>query len=804
MTFFPHLPSRPPAVPREAYPSLPDTALRQLPEPLRGELLALPAERDPELYAEALYHFAQRQERVGRLPLAVELYQVLLAGPASAYRNRAQLALDAILGRGAFGARAEFLMRNFAEQASDPSALLAMGVAGAVFRMTRLAALARLTGSVRPGLMTQFLGAGRLASLAGFAVEAPTFTLVHRFGDAALGRSQDRSGEDLARELASSYLTLGGLRLAGAGAVLLAEGQAVPLRHLLHQGGMLTGILLGHRLEEWAGLRPRQAGATTLVDSLALLLQFHVAGRLSRAAFGHDFAAWEAGLDRQAELMTRPPPGSGPRPIPIPNPARRLAWASGGAEVPVPVGPTVLMMSGRGRDGGDDWRAGLFRASNLRLRISPADAYQRRADNAADYVKQVQELTPGHAGVMTEILMGLDLFGSWLEGGDPFRRAIGFRHHAELWRVLANKWTHVSLTVSLTEAFRDQIRRQIRLLAQGSNQRFLAATLEGAPEISRIYSHTLGALVEGSPRERELTQTLLDLLAALRGGALAPNPSVQRGLWLEAFHASLNYAANERLGFAREALRGIQGTRAWLGSADPERQLLGRRYFPLFWNRLAERGHPEQKDPFLSEVQEEVAFLQQSTSPQRVPKETLLAALQAYPHYAEWVFNLLGDHPLQGYMLLNTFLGQARTLRPWISGHSDAEVRETCAASYLRVLSRLNRQAEALRDFPNLPTPIGSDIVAEAWEGIPVFEQRWQGAPGPDAMISALRDYLQLLDLLPPEARFGRELSAESRLKPLVRLSMHQNPTLRRLAEDAMEKILTKFPSGPTEPSGGN
>lgn len=73
-------------------------------------------------------------------------------------------------------------------------------------------------------------------------------------------------------------------------------------------------------MEERLGLRPHHDGATTLTDSLAMLLQFHVAGRLTRQAFGPRFAAWERGLDLQGEALRRLPSfPSGPSPV--------LGWA---------------------------------------------------------------------------------------------------------------------------------------------------------------------------------------------------------------------------------------------------------------------------------------------------------------------------------------------------------------------------------------------------------------------------------------------------------------------------------------------
>jgi len=286
----------------------------------------LERETDPGLFYEGLLGLARRQEAAGRVETAAELYAAVVqeADAVGALRERplrinAQEGLDAILGRGAFGPRAEFLLRNLAQQSSDPAMLFAMGTAGAVFRMTRLATLSRLASTPNQGILTQLMGAGRLASLAGFALEAPAFTLAGRLGNGVLGRRQDWSGTALGRDFASSYLVLGGLKLAGwaSGAAYRSYASPVgavrerPLQTLFQQGGMLGGILLGHALEEQLGLRRPQDGATTLTDSLAMLLQFNVAGRLTLQAFGNRFAAWERGLDLQSEALARAPQGPG-------------------------------------------------------------------------------------------------------------------------------------------------------------------------------------------------------------------------------------------------------------------------------------------------------------------------------------------------------------------------------------------------------------------------------------------------------------------------------------------------------------
>ncbi|MCC6273573.1 MAG: sigma-70 family RNA polymerase sigma factor, partial [Deltaproteobacteria bacterium] len=288
---------------------------RRLDAAERAELAALRGESDPGLFYEGLLAFGAGRERAGRLDLAAEIYAEVAAaaGPESA--ARARRCLDAATGRGAAGPRAEFLLRRFAREASDPAMLAGMGTAGAVFRLTRLAVLGRLAAAPGAGLFSRGFGARALASLAGFALEAPAFTLATKAAGGILGRDQDWSGGVLARELASSYLVLGGLKVAGWGsgaayrrfAGPVGAVRERPLRTLFQQTGMLGGILLGHAAEERLGLRPHVDGATTLVDSLAMLLQFHVAGRLGRSAFGEGFATWERSLDLQSEILASRP-----------------------------------------------------------------------------------------------------------------------------------------------------------------------------------------------------------------------------------------------------------------------------------------------------------------------------------------------------------------------------------------------------------------------------------------------------------------------------------------------------------------
>ncbi len=328
--------------------------------PLRAELEALAREPDRDLLREGLFGFASRQEHEGRLELAAEIYQALGANPNSPLPNasrpasltqRAQARLDALLGHGAAGGRIEFLMRRLSEEATDPAMLAAMGISGGVFRLTRMATLSRLAISPAASVITRGLGARALASLVGFSIEAPLFTTVGRFGHAAMGRDIDWSASAWGRELASSYLVLGGMKLTGWAGASVAESSALRgvsravLRPTIQQGSMLGGILLGRRLEEIAGLRARQPGDTLLVDSLAMLLQFHAAGQLSQTAFGPEFSSWEAAVEARLAALGAPRSQDGPRSGLLPSLATASALSFGGDPAPsgFEMGPLMMV-----------------------------------------------------------------------------------------------------------------------------------------------------------------------------------------------------------------------------------------------------------------------------------------------------------------------------------------------------------------------------------------------------------------------------------------------------------------------------
>ncbi|MDL1873449.1 hypothetical protein FBR05_14810 [Deltaproteobacteria bacterium PRO3] len=367
------------------------TGFKALPWPraAAAELRALQAEDDPELLSRQLLNLGARLEAEGRLELAAELYAAVLGAnlgphsrredeasggfapgqggggrpptslgpmafggaPGSPLQRRAQEHLEAISGRGALGPRAEFLLHRLTQEATDPVTLLALGAGSTAYSLTRLTVLGRLL-QAPAAAWTRGGGARALASLAGFAVEAPAFTCVGRLGHQALDRLPP--GGSWGRDLASSYLVLGGLKLAGWGggaayrrfATSVGAVRERPLQTLFQQGGLLTGILLGHALEERLGLRPPSSGATTLVDSLALLFQGQVASRLAGRVLGRELEMWNRSLDLRSRSGGPRPLGLETSPVPVGPPLPR---ASRPLETPI---PHVYMSTTKGDGGG--------------------------------------------------------------------------------------------------------------------------------------------------------------------------------------------------------------------------------------------------------------------------------------------------------------------------------------------------------------------------------------------------------------------------------------------------------------------
>lgn len=316
-----------------------------------AEITSIAQEADTELFHEALLGVGLRLESQDRLEEAGTIYSALAASENSV-ATRARARLDAISGRGAAGPRLEFLLRRFTREASRPEMLLAMGVAGATFRFTRLALTTRLAGNARN--LWALRGA---ANAGGFFAETLAFTGTSKVAGAAFGVRQDWSARAWLHEWAGGATMLLGLKAMGglsqAAVRRWAQGNGgleIFTRAALPQAGMLGGIFLGHRLETWAGLRRPESNETAWTDALATLLQFNVGARLLHGATGGRLAAWERSLDSHSEAIFRnggTRPRSGGESL---LPTWGLRVFAGAGSTPFEL-PPILMMNQEGGEG---------------------------------------------------------------------------------------------------------------------------------------------------------------------------------------------------------------------------------------------------------------------------------------------------------------------------------------------------------------------------------------------------------------------------------------------------------------------
>ncbi|HEX5034624.1 MAG TPA: hypothetical protein VFW62_09100, partial [bacterium] len=226
----------------------------------RRELAALSRESDSELFHAGLLHLAGRVEGSERAPLAARLYSLVESQSQNpSLRNRAQNRLALFEGGGDFGDRLEFHASHFFAQATDPTALGAMAVGGAAFRVARLGLLGRLLANPAANWATRGFGARALAGGGAFLAESVAFTSAGRGFQALAGKSQDWSLRALGQEWAAGAITLASLRGFGAlggGLYRRIHGNtASPWQALYGQTAMFGGILAAHAAEERLGLR---------------------------------------------------------------------------------------------------------------------------------------------------------------------------------------------------------------------------------------------------------------------------------------------------------------------------------------------------------------------------------------------------------------------------------------------------------------------------------------------------------------------------------------------------------------------
>ncbi|HKX12393.1 MAG TPA: hypothetical protein VJP40_04505, partial [bacterium] len=339
-----------------------------------NELISLGEESDAELFYSGLLNLTGRASRDRHALWTGAVYQSLaeasgaFASIPAKLRSQARVETEVLQGGGTFGRRVEHFSSRFFHEATDPSMILGMGVAGVAFSAVRLGVLTRF--AAQPAAWwSRGLGARALASGAAFPAEVLGFWGTGRAVTAVLHPENLRwDGETLGHELAAQVLTLGLLKLSGAAANGLFDrfhgispvtGAASRLpaftrfsRQAFHQLGMFGGIATGHYAETQLGLRPDTGHLWS--ESFFTLLHFNAGARIAHTVLGPAHAARVQAIEARTQMLNRP---TGPRAGGLFSP-QAFAVTPEGFRLPLgeeagPARPDIVMMSsqesGRGR-----------------------------------------------------------------------------------------------------------------------------------------------------------------------------------------------------------------------------------------------------------------------------------------------------------------------------------------------------------------------------------------------------------------------------------------------------------------------
>ncbi len=302
-------------------PTSDQAALKSIQELLKGaaapvqkELLSILKNRSPEFRWEEMIQLGVRLKADQRLELSAQVLGIAAqAAPVLSQRLHATRELDALLGKGSTGLRAEFLSSRFLSEVTDAKLIVPMLAGTLVGRLAGTVATGRLAQAA-PTWLTRGFGARTSASLAAYFLEVPVF--------AATQWALSGGAHPMEDHLKRAGLTLGVLKLAGGGSqaiggVLtrrLGMGGANPALQVLQQTGIFGGLLTAHRLETAFGWRPETDGATTVTDTLAAMASLSVGANLGMRALGPRFAQFQTEMAARTETLLgqRNPLASGP------------------------------------------------------------------------------------------------------------------------------------------------------------------------------------------------------------------------------------------------------------------------------------------------------------------------------------------------------------------------------------------------------------------------------------------------------------------------------------------------------------
>ena len=337
---------------------------------LGGPLRSLAQESDPQLFYADLFSLAQSREESDPL-FAQTVYQSLITEEAplpavpQGLGAQASHRLEVLSGGGGLGEQMERLAPHVLEEALAPEILLGMTAGSMAFRGLRAGAYGRLMALPRATWWNRGLGARSLATLIGFAAEAPTFTLSTHALRETFGNSTG-SSLALTDQILSGYIMLGSLRAFGSVfqrmSLAWASGPGALdrfTRAALPQAGMALGLMASQGLEIGLGRRERGPWQGHVAELMATFLQFHMASRLAPPLLGRGYQNLEQQMEQSwqhpqgpaspypetwGELWTRLPnlvsESSGPRwvtPEGMEIPANHMAMSNGNSSSQPPL-----------------------------------------------------------------------------------------------------------------------------------------------------------------------------------------------------------------------------------------------------------------------------------------------------------------------------------------------------------------------------------------------------------------------------------------------------------------------------------
>ncbi len=288
------------------------------------EIFSIAQNSNPnQLWREAT-QFGVRLKFASEIPAAIGVLGAITqagteGGVPGDIRAQAEAEFNAMVGKGKGNLRAEFLLGQFAHQATDKNVIVPMIAGSAVFSLARTATLGRLV-TAGEGLLTRGWGARITAGVVGTAVEVPTFSLLSRSMVSLSEGGVAWDAHSVGRDLLGAGITLGALKLFGfaghqawgkvhgvgeLGMATRLTGLAKHSQGAFSQGAMLAGMISAHKLEEGIGLRPHVDGATTLMDSTASLVSLGVGGHLGRKLLGRNWARFEQEMNQRAKLYDK-------------------------------------------------------------------------------------------------------------------------------------------------------------------------------------------------------------------------------------------------------------------------------------------------------------------------------------------------------------------------------------------------------------------------------------------------------------------------------------------------------------------